>query len=49
MTASGIVTVTVRVTVPRVEITNVEFSAIPPTSITEVRCNDKKSYVVHHG
>ena len=31
MTASGIVTVTVRVTAPKIEIANVEFTAVSPS------------------
>ena len=32
MTASDVVTVTVRVTAPKIEITNVEFTAVSPSS-----------------
>jgi len=49
MTASDVVTVIVRVAAPKIEITNVEFRAIPAASITEVRGVDKKSYDVYHG
>ena len=37
MTASDIVTADVKVAAPKIEITNVEFSAIPPSLMDSMR------------